>query len=212
MGTIFRDCPGCPNQLNHATESHAGFSLVLLRCCRQIYQEARLIVFSANTWSFTCPVKALVFFDLMVKPKIPIEAKFVIRRLHLDLMVRSDSLEEDWGWFFSEIAENLKSLHHLSISIDQRPSVGWCLKQWQFEEPVESSFLRSLWNSRDLELRTVTITVSDPHILHLGRKIFTAEDGRQYRWTMAQKQEWAEYMRRVLLRQEDPRPAIGGRN
>ncbi len=173
-----------------------------------------MIVFSANTWSFKSPLKASIFLILGAKSKIPIEAKFVIRRLHLDLIIRDDCEEKDSieTWFFSEIAENLKSLQHLSISIEQRPFEDCYLRLWQFEEPVESSFLRSLRSSKDSKLRTVTITVSDPHVLHSGRRNLTAEDGEQYRWTMAQKQEWAEYMRRVLLRQEDPRPAIGGRD
>ena len=200
---MYRDCPYCQDQLSPATESQTGLSLVLLRCCRQIYREARLIVFSANTLSFTSLPGALNFWISDAK------AKFAIRRVHLDLMLHYDY--EDMSWVFSAIAEDFKSLQHLSISIEQRPFEDSDLKQWQFEEPVESSSLRGLRKLRDLKLRTVTITVSDPHILHSGRKDFTAEDGRQYRWTMAQKQQWAEYMRRVLLRQEATRPAFGDR-
>lgn len=129
--------------------------------------------------------------------------KLAIRRLHLDLSISMEGGEESWNWAFDAIAENLKYLQHVFIDIEQLPFADENLKEWQFQEPAESSFLGSLRRLRDLRLRTVTVTISDYHILHSGMMNLTAEDGREYRWTMAQKQKWAGYIRRYLLRQEE---------
>lgn len=206
VSMIRQDCFRCPSHFDPPTEPYAVLSLALLRCCRQTYQETRSITFSANTWSFTCPWDFLSFCLFSMNSRVPFIRKLAIRRLHLDLSILIKAAEEGWNAAFDAIAENLKCLQHVFIDIEQRPFEDDHLKEWQFREPAESSFLGSLRRLRDLRLRTVTVTISDHHIWHPGMINLTTEDGSKYRWTMAQKQKWAGYIRRYLLRQEEQEP------
>ena len=200
------DCFRCPGHSDPPAEPYAVLSLALLRCCRQTYREARSITFSANTWSFTCPWDFQFFCLCGMDARVSFMKRLAIRRLHLDLSISRKAAEKGWNVAFDAIAKNLKCLQQVYIDIEQLPFAIEYLKEWQFQEPAESSFLGRLRRLRDLRLRTVTVTISDYHILHSGMMNLTAEDGREYRWTMAQKQKWAGHIRRCLLRQEEQEP------
>lgn len=135
----------------------------------------------------------------------------MIHRVHLDLIILVEEQERAWNSAFRVMSKHLKSLQYVYIDIEQRPWEDSLLKRWQFEEPVESSFLGKLGKLRELELRDMIVTISDHHILHSGLDS-TAEEMEKYRLTMAQKQKWAGYVKRVLLRQEDQESEHGGRN
>ena len=133
---------------------------------------------------------------------------FAIRSLHLDLIISNDADEQKWSMAFATISKDFKSLQHIYINIDQRPKEVEYLTQWSFEQPAECSFLRRLRTLRHLKLKTVTIIISDRHILHRDRMSSAA--GSSYRWTMSQKQVWAEYIERVLIHQEEEEQPIMG--
>ena len=61
--------------------------LALLGCCRQLYQEARLTLFSANTWSFRCPEEVLQFWTAGIRLGVPPKINSFIRRLSLEIAV-----------------------------------------------------------------------------------------------------------------------------
>lgn len=198
-------CFGCTAQLGLATESHARLSPSLLRCCRQTYLAARLIPFSANTLSFTNPYE---FQSYCIFGKSLVDKKSLIRRLHLDIIIRNRWEEEGWDLTFRAIAGDLKSLQHIYIDIEQNPYELRHLSEWRFKEPAESSFLGGLRELRESNLSFVTVTISDFHILHSvseGWERWMA----QYRWTMTQKQGWAGYVKKILLRETNQDLAIG---
>ena len=212
MSLINRSCFQCPNNVGPSTEPPAGLDVALLRCCRQTYHETRLLAFSANTLSFKNPWDFQIFCSFRIfgtNPPIPVDTKFVVRRLHLDIIIRDDYDENGWNAAFRKLARNLKNLQYLYIDIEQRPSGNSHFKKWQFEEPAGSSFLVGLRELRGLRLKIVTVIIADNHILHTTRENLKAEKERRYRWTMAQKQEWADHIRRVLLRVEDKKPVAG---
>ena len=206
---INRSCFQCPNNIGPSTEPHAGLDVALLRCCRQTYHETHLLPFLANILSFTNSWSLWLSWTLGTISQVPVVTRFLIRRLHLDILIRYGCEEKYWNEILCEIAQKLKSLAFLYIDIEQRPSDYSHLKEWQFKEPAGSSFLVGLRELRGLRLKIVTVTVADHHILHTTRENLTAGKGRQYRWTMAQKQEWAAHIRRVLLRLEDKEPVAG---
>ena len=123
--------------------------------------------------------------------------------MHLDIMVDSLVEEIHWNWSFYYIAGHFRSLRYLHIDIEQRPHDIYTLMKWHFQNPADSTFLKDLPVLRVLKLRSVTVTVADYHILHSAEVKLGTEDERQYRWSLVQKQEWAAYMTRVLLRQEE---------
>ena len=135
--------------------------------------------------------------------------QFAIRSLHLNLIVKYISDEQRWNRALVNISKDFKSLQHIYINIDQRPKEVDHLMQWKFKQPAECFFLRGLRTLRHLKLRTVTVIISDRHILHCGRLSTEGEAKLSYRWTMLQKQEWAECIRRVLLHQTDQQSATG---
>ena len=195
-------CSQCHKQDDDANESYAQLSLAFLRCCRQMYQEACSAIFSKSTFSFTNS-SDLVLFLLRSKSHI----KVAIRSLHLDLIISDVVDEQTWNTAFPFMSKDLKSLQHIYINIDQRPKEVEHLTQWSFEQPAECSFLGCLRTLRHFKLKTVTIIISDRHILH-GYRLSTVAE-LPYRWTMLQKQEWADYIRGVLLHERGQNPATG---
>ena len=71
------------------------------------------------------------------------------------------------------------------------------------QRAVRKHFLERCTEPERLEIEVVTVTITDDQFLHIGAMNFTAKVEMQYRWTVRQKQEWAAYVMRVLLRQED---------
>ena len=165
-----------------------------------MYEEARSTIFAKSTFSFSCGIDLRLFLG----PKSHIE--FAIRSLHLDVVVSSLIEEQLWNFAFDNIFGDIKSLQHIYINLELRPGIDSYLTQWRFKQPEECSALSSLRNLRHLRLKTVTVIISDCHILH---KVFPGAPDEAERWTMLHKQEWARYTKQVLLHQEEQQPAMG---
>lgn len=115
----------------------------------------------------------------------------------------SDEIDEkEWNKAFDDIALTLKSLQYLYINIDLQPFETCVLEKWQFKKPPKNTFLKDLLRLKNLRLKAARVIVSDYHSEHSGFKKLIPE-WIFYRWTTAQKQEWAAHIMRVLLRQED---------
>lgn len=145
---IFRSCSECHAHLGLMTELHVGFNHAILRCCRQTYEEARLIPFSANTWSFTDPFDFGDFYNTSsMYPQSAVYAKPAIRRLHLDIIIRNDYAEPCWKGAFGETARYLKSLQYIYIDIEQLlPYSRYSFNKWQFKNPTEIPLFIGLMN------------------------------------------------------------------
>ena len=187
-------CYQCHEPNDIASESYARLSLAFLRCCRQMYEEARSTIFAKSTFSFTDSAHLLLFSG----PRSHIES--AIRSLHLDFIVSNFSEEQLCNLAFASIFRDIESLQHIYINLELRRGRDRYLTKWRFKQPEECSALSHLRTLRHLKLKTVTVIISDCHILHKG---FTGRQGEAERWTMLQKQEWAGYTKRVLLNQEE---------
>ena len=200
--TIFRDCYRCGSRSDLVYEPHFVLDLALPTCCRQIYHEAHSLTYSANIWSFTIPLnyKAL---RVGTSSALVGALSFSLHRLHLDIMVDGWWVENSWNYSFRYISRAFRCLRHFYVDIDQRPHDTSTLMSWYFQKPADCTFLKGLLVLRNLKLRSVTVTVADNHILHCIKGNVRNEDPRQYRWSLVQKQEWAAYVTRLLLRQED---------
>ena len=195
--TISRGCSGCATQSDHVHEPQFGLSLALPTSCRQIYHEAQPLSHLANTVSFTTPVHNW-HWSIADRPL----ADF-LHSMHLDIMVNTVIEERSWNYSFQYIAEHFKSLSDFHIDIEQCPQYPDILERWHFQNPADCSFINDLRVLRDLQLRIVTVTVADGQIPYWEKENLWTEDETKYRWSMAQKQEWAAYMTRVLLREEE---------
>ena len=137
------------------------------------------------------------------------DKKRLIRRLHLDIIIRNDWEEEGWDLAFRAIAENLKSLQHIYIEIEQNPYEISDLWKWKSEDPAESSFLVGLRELRESSLSFVTVTISDFQILHSVQEQWERWMSES-RWTMTKKQVWAAHVKQVLLQKNDQENAGEG--
>ena len=109
---------------------------------------------------------------------------------------------------FGGIAQDLQFLKYVYLEIEMNPYEDHDLKEWHSSKPSQNSFLYDLRKLANLELKDVTITLSDSRLLNSDRENHgSPEELKQNQWTMAQKQEWAAYFTRVLLRQEYSKPA-----
>lgn len=196
-----KECSSYEDSVIPENRNYALLDIALLRCCRQIYLEAYRILVSTSTFSFTNATTLLLFF-LSSEPQVAAELHSAVRSLHLSMKTHAGEDESYWKRLCDIVIKYLGALQRVYIDIEQRP-IWFALRG--YEEPAKSPLLNTLVVLRDLPLSTVTVTVSDAHILDFKND----ETNRENRWTMTQKQEWAEYVRRALLRQEELAPIAG---
>ena len=186
----------------YCCDPHFGLDLALPTCCRQIYHDSHSLVYSANTWSFTLPLKYHAF-SVDRNSALVRAQSFSLHRLHLDIMVDHWNEEKFWNHSFRYIAREFRCLRCFHLDVEQHPLDIDTLMRWHFQTPADCTFLKDLPLLRDLKLRTVRVTVSDDHLMRLVDRKRLTEPASQYRWSLVQQQEWAAYVTRVLLRQED---------
>lgn len=106
------------------------------------------------------------------------------------------------------LVPRLPEVHRISVNLDQWYDAGviGCRTPSEFEDRrVSGNYLMSaLLELRKLLLNRATFVISDAQILfngHIDDKI----DLVQYRWTLAEKQVWARYVRDSILQKDNPR-------
>lgn len=174
-----------------------SLDLRFLRTCKQIYEEAKLVPYTSNTFSFSRPrsVRAFLVGDQLRGPFINARK---IRKAHFELAIRSGFDETAWASAMDVVASEVKSLQRVYVDIDYRPSTTF-LTQRGYSNPTTNPFVRGLLQLRELPLRTVTIVLSDGEARFAGALGLSAYLEQQFRWSMAQKREWVEFMRYKLL-------------
>ena len=159
-----------------------------LRACRQIYHDAKQVVYSANTFEFFNPKIILLFIRCLDVSYRNLALRSVVLNIYVD-----NYREREWDNVFRELADNFKNLRHLHIEIDE---VIWSKPWTRRHSPAyrNSPFLRGLLELKQLPLKTVELVMVDRGIY--GDPI------SQYIWTIAQKQEWAQRMKSAILGSE----------
>lgn len=185
---------------NSVSQSYARLKIAILFCCRQVYHESYLVLFSTNTFSFQQSLDLSWFFLYH-----HLEARLYVRKVHLDVLFQSELCR--WDLDLIELSGDFKSLRRIYINVEQRPVSLKDFASLKYKDPASSPLTEGSMRLRVSLLKTLTITVSDSHAMHSCA--WPVEKTEKYRWTMAQKQEWAGYVRRVLLRSEDQKLATG---
>ncbi|KAF6221855.1 hypothetical protein HO133_001823 [Letharia lupina] len=179
-------------------------SLSLLRCCRQIYNEAHHIPHATNTFSCNDPETLQKFVVSLAQGSN--DNHLAVRSLFLE-MVYETTFENSWGRAVSTGAKLLKGLQNISIDVD------WCA--WHFcLGPRNQAELRkegTSWSNnvishvlalKKLPLKTATMVISDQGTeeQHIGTTSpYWKNHEAEYRWTLDEKKEWARYAREALL-------------
>ena len=128
----------------------------VLRTCQQIYHEARYLLYSFNTFSFTRPTTLENFFERLLT-NFP-SCATAVRSLHLDTAVVRTSSESEWCESIEFITRKLLGVTHLNLN--------WTLWGWDGESTTDI-----LLAFKKLPLTSVTLVLDGPWIrdtLHLG--------------------------------------------
>ena len=134
--------------------------------------------------------------------------------MHLDIIVHNFDDEQRWKSAITRcLIPRLPQVHQISLSLDQwyRAGVIGARTPAEFEahQPggeFRNYFMSALLELRKLPLSRVTFVISDAKIFY-ERNPSTDAELRQYRWTLAEKQAWARYVKASILR-KDNQPAV----
>ena len=163
---------------------HLSFDLLLT--CREIYAEARDVLYTANTLSFQDP-KLLCKFILDTSNHGGHNA--AIRHLRVAMGIRRRREEEAWNVAFRTISQSLSGLLSIHVSIEQfiwmsgnnarhLPSMG-----------KKKTFLTAIEDLKALKLTEMTLIVDDYDrwLVH------------ESSWNHTKKQEWAWMVKAAVL-------------
>lgn len=160
---------------------HLSFDLVLT--CREIYAEARDILYTTNTLSFQDP-KLLCKFILDASNHGGHNA--AIRHLRVAMGIRRRREEEAWNVAFRTISQSLSGLLSIHIYIEQ---IIWNNARYLPSMGKKKTFLTAIEDLKALKLTDMTLIVDD-----YGRW----PDGESA-WNHTKKQEWARMVKASVL-------------
>ena len=163
--------------------------LRFLQTCRQMYREALHVVFKMFVFSFSAPEDLKLFLDT-------VPATLYIRGIRLDMFVGNGNAPKDWLEAISQTAKSMTQLQELHLDITQLHTNKERLEGLESDVDEVVELLTCL---SELPLKTVTVLLTDQQ----DSDDDGAPDGVSWllrgRWTMAQKQEWSQKLRRLLL-------------
>ena len=192
-----------------------SLNLSFLRSCRQIYDEARQIPYSTNTFSFDSAYVLDAFITALVrKGNQGSHNHLAIRSLHLRI-AENEWRRLDWG---VRLTSRFTGLQHVGISLEYTDNWGlmpgcphtpteyekdlrermadpeWSDKAVRYREPL----LFNIFKLCELRLESATVVVSD--FIAERATYNRVEFDQKSRWTIAEKQERARYFKDVMLR------------
>lgn len=191
-------CPTCTSHTEDWSFPTKTLETNVLRCCRQIYLEAKLVPYYANTFSFGSAISLSKFCRL-----VPEGCRSVIRNLHVDLQIFLDEYytTQDWLMAFESVTASLKALQRLFITIELLPRQGFLRPEYL--PGVERSWMSHFLQAGKLNLKVATVVLFDSHFTHDWSDYEIETRETRERWTLAQKQEWSRYLRNALLHYEN---------
>lgn len=198
--------------------AQTALDLRILRTCRQVYEEAKLIPYHTNTFAFDSPSAMARFcvrsFQLSKHPwnkynafeslksqptqteenvTIPISE---IRNLQIHATYRGRDDRYNWDNICFHTAHLWTGLRNFSLNIDVLPEGGAIRNHWITPESYPSSGFCAYRNS---PLRTVSVDVSDEY-RHLFCTEYPFEREKAHYWsTKEQKKGFEDGLRHYLL-------------
>lgn len=168
-----------------------GLHVASLVTCRQMYHEARSVLYSANTFIISSPRLVNSFIRRLNDTSYD---RLAVRsiRLHIYVHVRND--EREWDNTFRFLTENLKNLRYISIDVDLCPYEYFSPMTRQHSPTyAKRLFLRDLVEFKKLPLKKVELVLEGSDI-----PVDRAREDK-YIWTNARKQEWVQSMKSKML-------------
>ena len=191
---------------------HQLVPLTALRVCRQVYNEATIVLYSTNIFSFDDEGKS---FDRFMRARTT-RQKQLLRKLRLDM-----GLEQWSSWsplLDMPLIRSLTGLRILRLQIDHRMK-ALCYSELRSQRGEEN---RSFFHSKELGgfvYRMATLPLTEVEVFVCSR--IQPQRGEDVCWTVSDRKEYAEEMRRTLLdptvaekyalEQEETEEPVGGR-
>ena len=163
----------------------------ILQSCRQIYNEANIVRYYSNTFSFQSD-----FFQCLklFYRQVPARYRNAIRRVHLTIELRHFALpSEAWEWadLFRTLSHRSRGVQRLYLAINfSLHSLNYDLLLYQ--PPSQSHMVSCMLQEVKMSLKVATVTIDEDSTQEEPYMI-------DFMWTMAQKKETSQYLRRALL-------------
>lgn len=173
-----------------------------LRTCRQMYYEARNVLYSANTFEIFAPNRVSPFLGLLDSVS---HCGLAVRNLRLDVSVTRPDDERQWDNSFHNVAEGLKTLRHLSINMGEIYRHGQ--REYRFRDgPAfrKKPFLGGLLELNKLPLKTVEFVINTGQSFCTRQTWRIVRGGKIYAWDNVQKLAWAQSMKSAILGTDSP--------
>lgn len=202
VGAVETRHSGCFTNAEHIEKIGTSF----LATCRQVYNEARHIPYSTNTFGFS-KTSILDRFSNHLKT-LGSGQHLEIRRVHLDVTARAFNEERLWQVAITQyLIPRLPAVQRISINLNQWYHAGviGCRTPAEFEARHRSGnyLMSALLELRKLPLSRATFVISDAEILWDRRAKMSADLIPQYRWTLAEKKVWARYIKDIILQKDN---------
>ena len=200
-------CPSSATSRDGEKQRPEILNLGALRACRQMYNEAHYIPYSANTFACADPSSLQSFIlSLSVGGH---KNNLAVRSLFLDMV--STTLPEDenacWRKALSTCVSKCKNVKNVNISLEMQ---CW---YWMHgaRSPAEfeakgpnwqTTFISDIFVLKKLPLKSATFVMNDAN-MNKGVSLITCVInllGELTRWTLEEKREWARYVRELILR------------
>ena len=161
--------------------------LSLLHACKQIYNEARYILYSTNTFSFNTARNLRFFINFLVQRQVDVNE--AVRSLRVDLTHPKNDTN-GWTQAFSAVTQHMTRLKTLYINVDQLPSWSTSFDAIEMERSMRPVF-DNLTILGKAAAESTIITLSDRYLAQYPQHTTSSTP----RWTMDEKRLWVQEVR-----------------
>jgi len=167
-----------------------------LLTCRQMYHEARYVLWSSTIWSFD-RADSLQSFMHDIQNSDPLNIG-IIKKLHLHIGIQYKDDESNWNEALREVAEKLTGLKRLHVTVNLLYECGianGCDDRFPHSSDPNMTtrgkgiLLGGLYALKTLPLETLTIAVCS-----------SRSDHGYFGWKQEDRQVWARYVTDSILR------------
>ncbi|KAM0799971.1 hypothetical protein BDR22DRAFT_272788 [Usnea florida] len=181
---------GHRSSTNWTVAATVKMDLSLLHACRQIYNEARYILYSTNTFSFNTARNLRAFINFLVQRHVDVNE--AVRSLRADLTYpKTDT--NGWTQAFSAVTQHMTRLKTLYINVDQLPSWSTSSDAREKEKSMRPVF-NNLAILGKAAAESTIITLSDRYLAQYPHHTIWSTP----RWTMDEKRLWVQEVRLAI--------------
>ena len=161
-----------------------------LGTCRQIYEEAHILMYQAYTFSFDASWTLYSFMRT-------IPGSCHVRSIRVEYWIGNGPTVEIWAEIMYKVVRHMKDLKEVHFTFEQFHVKG---EEYQGPDIDTSEIIDTLSCLTKSPLQAATVIITDAHE-PTGDTDGDDEPWLQRgRWTMVQKQEWSKHFRNMLLR------------